>query len=281
MKQRKKNLNLNVETKLFAILGYPIKHSFSPLMQNAWFEQEKLNCAYMSFETDPKNLKKTLEALKILGFCGINITIPHKTAVMEFLDYTDKASKRIGSVNTIAIKNGKLYGYNTDYSGFVSDLISKNIKIKGKTIFIFGAGGAARAIIYSVKSSGAKMIYLANRTHKTALSLAGEFEIEAPRKDKIIEKAAQSDLIINASSCGMNKTDRFPFEIKSLKKNAVIYEIIYNKLTPFIKAAKKNKIAFYTGEGMLINQGAHGFKIWTGIYPDTKSALKLLNKFMR
>ncbi|MDR1195943.1 MAG: shikimate dehydrogenase [Endomicrobium sp.] len=281
MKRREKNLTINNETKLFAILGYPIKHSFSPLMQNAWFKKENLNCAYMSFETEPKKLKKTIEAVKVLGFCGINITIPHKTSIMKFLDHTDKASKFIGSVNTIVIKNGRLCGYNTDHLGFSADLISKNVKIKEKTVFIFGAGGAARAVIYSAKSGGAKKIYLANRTYKTAAKLAKEFKIEAIRADDIPEKIAKSDLIINASACGMKKTDTLPFKINILKEDAVIYDLIYNKPTPFMKAAKEHKIKFYTGEGMLINQGACGFKIWTGIYPDVKSAIKLLNKFMR
>jgi shikimate dehydrogenase len=250
-------------------------------MQNAWFEKEKLNCAYIPFEIEPKNLKKAVEALKVLGFTGINITIPHKTAVMQFLDYTDTAAKRIGSVNTIAIKNGKLYGYNTDYSGFASDLIYNKVKVKGRSVLIFGAGGGARAVIYSVKNSGAKKIYLSNRTHKTAVKLAEEFNIEAVSAEKAAEILPETDLIINASACGMKKTDTLPFKISSFKKNAVIYDLIYNKLTPFVKAAIENKVKFFTGEGMLINQGAHGFKIWTGIYPDTKSALKLLDKFMR
>lgn len=281
MKRQKRDSSLNIETGLFAILGYPIKHSFSPLMQNAWFKKEKLNCIYLPFETDPENLKKTVGALKILGFKGINVTIPHKSAVIKYLDYADTAAKAIGSVNTIAVKNGKLYGYNTDYSGFASDLILKNVKVKGKNVFIFGAGGGARAVIYSVKNSGAKNIYLANRTYAKAVCLAKEFGIKAAGFTEASDIAADADLIVNASACGMNAADFLPFEIKDLKKTAVIYDLIYNKTTPFSKAARKNKIIYYSGEGMLVNQGAHGFKIWTGIYPDTKSALKLLGKFMR
>jgi len=247
-------------------------------MQNAWFEKEKLNCAYMPFKVEPKNLKKTVEALKLLGFYGINITIPHKTAVMKYLNHVDKAAKLIGSVNTVAVKNNKLYGYNTDYCGFSSDLALKNIKIKDKTILIFGAGGAARAVIYCVKNNGAKHIYLSNRTHKSAVNLAKEFKAEALDINKIPGILAETDLIVNASACGMKKTDALPFEISNVKKGAVIYDLIYNKPTPFVKAAKERGIKFYTGEGMLINQGAHGFKIWTGIYPDTKSALRLFNR---
>ena len=281
MRRQKRGSMLNPETRLFAILGFPIKHSFSPQMQNAWFEKEKLDCAYLAFETEPRNLKKTVEALKLLGFCGINITIPHKTEIMKYLDHTDKASKLIGSVNTISVNNGKLYGYNTDYSGFASDLVSKNIKVKDNTVLIFGAGGGARAIIYSIKNSDAKRVYLSNRTHKNAVKLAKEFKIEAVEADKIRGILPECGLIVNASACGMKKTDTLPFEADNFRKDAVIYDLIYNKPTPFVNAAKKHGIKFFTGEGMLINQGAHGFKIWTGIYPDTKSALTLFNKFTR
>jgi shikimate 5-dehydrogenase len=272
---------LNNKTGLFAILGFPVKHSFSPQMQNAWFEREKLNCAYIPFEVEPKNLKKAIEALVLLGFSGINITIPHKTAVMKYLDYTDKAAKVMGCVNTISVKNGKLYGYNTDHSGFSSDLISKKVKVYGKTVLVYGSGGGARAVSYSVINSGAKKVYISNRTYKKAEKLAAEFAVESIPENKISAVMPQADLIINASACGMKESDKLAFEMGAFKKDAVVYDLIYNKITPFIKEAKKNKIRFYTGEGMLINQGAHGFKLWTGIYPDTKAASLLFKKFTR
>ena len=267
---------LNSETKLFAILAYPAKHSFSPQMQNAWFEDEKLNCAYVSFETAPEKLKQTVEALKLLRFRGINITIPHKTEIIKYLDFVDTAAKSIGSVNTIAIKNGELHGYNTDHSGFTADLEAKGIKIKDKTVFIFGAGGAARAVLYAVKN--AEEIYISNRTFETAAKLAKEFKVKAVTLAQIPDIIEKADLIINASACGLSKGDFLPFKIGKIKKNAVIYDLIYNKTTPFVKLAQKKRVKFFTGEGMLIRQGADGFKIWTGIYPDVKKALKLFKK---
>lgn len=272
---------LNTETKLFAVLGYPIKHSFSPVMQNKWFEKEKYNCAYLSFEIQPGNLKKALDSFKMLGFYGLNITIPHKTEVIKYLDYSDKAAKSIGSANTIAIRNGKLYGYNTDHSGFSADLITKGVKVRNKTVFIYGAGGASRAVIYAVKNAEAKKIYITNRTYKKAEKLAKHFRIESVQEENAAEIMSKADLIINTSACGMKKSDVLPFKAGTLKKTAVVYDLIYNKKTPFTKLAKENRIEYYSGEGMLINQGAHAFKIWTGIYPNTKSTLKLLKKFMR
>ncbi|MCL2485505.1 MAG: shikimate dehydrogenase [Endomicrobia bacterium] len=268
---------LNNDTKLFAILGFPIKHSFSPQMQNAWFADNKLNCAYISFETKPEKLKQTVEALKLLEFCGINVTIPHKTEIIKYLDFIDPSAKAIGSVNTINIKKGKLYGYNTDHSGLKADLISKGVETKYKKVFVFGAGGAARAVLYAVKD--AKEIYISNRTFKSAQKLAKEFKVKAVTLPEIPQTIKNIDLIINASACGMSKKDFFPFKTESLKENTLIYDLIYNKITPFVKLAKTKRIKFFTGEGMLIRQGADGFKLWTGIYPDVKKALRLFKHF--
>lgn len=272
---------VNTKTKLFSIIGYPVKHSFSPQMQNAWFADEKLNCAYLSFKVDPKNLKKVIDAFKILGFYGINVTIPHKTTVMKYLDSADKAAKAIGGVNTISIKNGKLYGYNTDHSGFSADLLSKKIILKNKKILVYGAGGGSRAVIYALKHSGTQKIYIANRTKSKAQKLAKHFKIESIDTSKIKELLPEIDILVNTSSCGMKRTDSLPFKVNNLKNDMIIYDLIYNKKTPFTKLAKEKKLRYFSGEGMLINQGAHGFKIWTGMYPDTKKALRLFKKFTR
>ncbi len=276
-----RGLMINTETKLFAIIGHPIKHSFSPVMQNAWFEKEKFNCSYLAFEVPPKSLKKAVDSFKILGFAGINVTVPLKTGIMKFLDYTDKAAKAIGAANTIAVKNGKLYGYNTDHSGFSSDLISKHIKVRNKTVFIFGAGGASRAVIHALKNAEAKHIYISNRTYEKARDLAKTFKITAVPAEKIKTILPETDLLVNTSACGMKRTDTLPFEAAGITKNTVIYDLIYGRKTPFAKLAAEKKLKYFSGEGMLINQGAHGFKIWTGIYPDTKSALKLFKKYTR
>lgn len=272
---------INNKTKLYAIIGNPIKHSFSPQMQNAWFKQEKLNRAYLSFEVESKNLKKAVEAFKLLKFEGINVTIPHKTNMLKLVDFSDKAAKSIGSINTVTIKNGKLYGYNTDHSGLSADLLSKNIKVRNKNVLVFGAGGAARAVVYALKNSGAAKIYISNRTFENAKKIAKFFKVTALPVSEISKVLQDSDLLINASACGMKKRDALPFKTGILNKNIIIYDLIYNKLTPFAKLAKENSLKYFTGEGMLINQGAYGFKIWTGIYPDTKKALKLLKKIMR
>jgi shikimate dehydrogenase len=271
---------LNTETKLFAILGCPIKHSFSPQIQNKWFEKEKLNCAYLAFEPDILNLKKTIESLKILKFNGFNITVPHKVAVMKYVDVVDKAAKKIGSINTVAVKYSKLYGYNTDYLGFIWDLDSKKVNLKNKNVLVIGSGGAARAIAYALKIVKAKNIYISNRTLAKAEYLAKTFNIKSVDMSKVADILPKIDLLVNSSSCGMKKDDTLPFNAGKVKNSLVIYDLIYNKVTPFVKFAKDNGLKIFTGEGMLIHQGACAFEIWTGKYPDTKIAEKLFKKFI-
>ncbi|MDR1941054.1 MAG: shikimate dehydrogenase [Endomicrobium sp.] len=271
----------NADTKLFAVIGFPVKHSFSPVMHNAWFKDEKLNCLYLAAQISPKDLKQAFKAFKTLGFCGINVTVPHKNAAVKCVDFADDSVKAVGSLNTVAFKNGKLYGYNTDYCGFADDLKEKKAAVKNSSVFVYGAGGAAKAVIYALKKAGAKKISAANRTFAKAQSIARRFKVGAVKNAEIAEAISQADLIVNASSCGMNKTDALPFKPSSVKKDAIVYDLIYNKQTPFKIFAKRYNLKFFSGEGMLARQGAQAFKIWTGIYPDTKKASRLLKKFMR
>ncbi|MDR3071834.1 MAG: shikimate dehydrogenase [Endomicrobium sp.] len=274
---------VNAETKLFAILGDPIKHSFSPQIQNKWFKKENFNGVYLAFEPAPKDFDKTIKSLKILNFCGFNITVPYKVKVMKYVDVMDKVAREIGSVNTISIKNNKFYGYNTDYLGFVQDLASKKINLKSKNVLLIGAGGASRAIAYALKVGQVKNAYVVNRTFPKAQELARVFKLKSIDMNKMGNFVCDCDidLIINGSSCGMKKTDALPFEVGKVKKGLIIYDLIYNKTTPFVKFAKNNGLKFFTGDGMLIYQGAFGFKIWTGKYPDIGVAKKLLKKLFK
>jgi len=272
---------INTETKLFAILGYPVKHSFSPQMHNEWFKIENLNCVYLAFEPESEYLKKTVESLKLLKFCGANITVPHKVKIMKYIDFLDKASEKIGSVNTIAIKDGRLYGYNTDYLGFSRDLSAKGIGLENKNVLVIGAGGAARAVLYALKNSGAENIYIASRTLKNAQRLARAFGAEVLDINKVQDLLAGIDLLVNASSCGLKKTDVLPFGVAEVKSSLVVYDLICSRTTPFARFGEDKKLKVFTGEGMLIRQGACAFEIWTGKYPDVKAAEELLKKFVK
>ncbi|MDR3306674.1 MAG: shikimate dehydrogenase [Endomicrobium sp.] len=272
---------LNTETKLFAILGCPVKHSFSPLLQNKWFEKKHLNCAYLSFEPNDYELERAIESLKELKFNGFNITVPHKIKALKYVDVIDKNVKKIGSINTVIIKKNKLYGYNTDYLGFAKDLESKKVVIKNKNVIVVGAGGAARGVAFALKAGNAKNVYIANRTLDKAIMLAKEFKVKSINIGDVKDTLGDADLLVNCSSCGMKKEDNLPFKFGKIKTGLVVYDLIYNKKTPFLRFAKSNKLKFFTGEGMLIWQGAYAFKLWTGKFPDIKIAEKLLKKFLK
>jgi len=267
---------ITAQTKLFAVIGYPIKHSLSPLIHNAWFKEKNLDCKYLAFEVKPENLKKAFDAFKILGFGGINVTLPHKVAALNFADVLDASAKNAGGLNTVVFKNGRAFGYNTDCGGFIKDLKANRISARNKNIFVYGAGGAAKAVIYALKINGAKKITAANRTREKAAELAKKFKISAANEKQIPNALLEADIIVNASSCGMDKKDVLPFKAQKPKKTAVVYDLIYNKNTPFKKFAKVFGLKYFSAEGMLIRQGAEAFKIWTGKQPDIETAQKAL-----
>ena len=277
------NKNVTADTKLLGIFGNPVSHSLSPVMHNDWFAKYKMNCLYVAFDVLPKNLKKAVEAIRVLNVLGVNITVPHKVEVMKYIDTVDVAAKAIGSVNTIVNKNGKLYGYNTDWQGFITDLKFKKVDLKNKSVLVVGAGGAAKAILYALTKLRVKKIFLTSRTFDKAKLVAKKYKkISVIDINKISANFLENiDCLVNCSTCGMRKEDKLPFSIKDFNKKIVFYDIIYNKETPFKKFAAKNKIKYFSGEGMLIYQGAVSFEKWTNVFPDTKKTLNIIKKFMR
>ena len=277
------NKNVTADTKLLGIFGNPVSHSLSPVMHNDWFAKYKFNYLYLAFDVLPKNLKSAVESIRTLNILGVNVTVPHKVEVMKYLDTVDVAAKAIGSVNTIVNKNGKLFGYNTDWQGFITDLKFKKVDLKNKTVLVIGAGGAAKAILYALTKLKVKKIFLTSRTFDNAKLVAKKYKnISVIDINKISANFLENtDCLVNCSTCGMKKEDKLPFSIKDFNKKIVFYDIIYNKETPFKKFAAKNKIKYFSGEGMLIYQGAVSFDKWTGIFPDTKKTLPLIKKFMR
>lgn len=267
---------INTKTDIYALIGHPINHSFSPNIHNTWFNKKKLNCIYVSFDVSPQNLKKIVNSLKLLNIKGFNVTLPHKEKILNLVDYIDPSAKNIGSINTVKIENGKLSGYNTDYSGFLNDLKSKNINLQDKTVLIYGCGGASKAILYGVKSLNPKKVILTNRTFSKAKKLSKIFGATPVNCRDAHLFLTDADFIVNTSSCGMNKSDKLPFKPELISKSTIVYDLIYNKKTPFYKLAKKYNLKYFSGEGMLVNQAADSFKIWRDVFPNVKQAYQLL-----
>ena len=255
-------MKITVETKLYGIIGHPIKHSISPDIHNFLFNHFHMNAVYVAFDVEPHMLKYTVEGLKALKIQGCNITLPYKEKIMDYIDEIDEEARIIGAVNTIKLERGKIKGYNTDGRGFITSLKKHVPHMGGKKMAVIGAGGAAKAIIYALLKENASVVVL-NRTYEKAVKLREKFKnIEVyPLSHK--EKLKDAEIVINATSCGLNKEDGLLFSPSILKEDAIFYELIYHE-TPLQHETKKRGIRTIDGKDMLIEQALISFYIWTG-----------------
>jgi len=267
-------MHINGKTEICGLIGYPVRHTFSPLMHNAAFETLGINAVYLPFEVRPEDLESVIHCAGALGIHGLNITVPYKEKVLKYLDEIDKEAALIGAVNTIVIKEGRLKGYNTDGKGFVKSLQEEfGISPRGKRFFIMGAGGASRAISFSLALQGAGRIVLVDEAADKALDIARALtkstscETIALKKDNkaMKEMMLNSDVFINATPCGMKPHDPKVVDPDFLHKNLLVYDIIYNPRTTALMRDARNKGAkTANGIGMLLNQGVLSFSLWTG-----------------
>jgi shikimate dehydrogenase len=246
-------------TKLCAIIGNPIGHSLSPLVHNAAFEHLGLDYVFLAFEVE--RLQEAVRGIAAFGFTGVSVTIPHKVAVRDYLDEIEPVARRIGAVNTIVNREGRLIGHNTDWSGAMKALEDR-IDLRGKTAVVLGAGGAARAIAFGLKEKGADPVIL-NRTVSRADSLASGLQCRFGPIE-LIEKLS-FDLVINATSVGMSpRAESTPLN-KALLKDVLVFDTVYNPLkTRLIREAEERGCPTVTGLEMFVNQAALQFELWTG-----------------
>ncbi|MEK7841501.1 MAG: shikimate dehydrogenase [Deltaproteobacteria bacterium] len=284
-------MNITAKAKILGIFGYPIRHTISPAMHNAVIKALGLDMIYLPFEIKPSNLRDAVNGIKGIGMLGVNITIPHKEAVMKLLDDISEEARLIGAVNTIVNKDNRLIGHNTDGYGYVAS-IKEDCKFnpKDKIIIILGAGGAARAVSAALAKSGAKKIIIANRTLSRADNLVKTFKRKFPDtkfeaielEEDILRTYFQDiNLLVNTTSVGMEKNEILEIPLEVLLKTAIVSDIVYNPLqTLLLKKADKLGLAAHGGLSMLIHQGAKSFKLWTGIDAPVnvmrKAALKAL-----
>ncbi len=262
---------------IYGILAFPASHSLSPAIQNAGFKTLGINSSYDFFEITPDKLEEFLSKVRKEKIRGLSVSKPHKQAIMPLLDSVDKVALKIGAVNTVYLKNGKLIGTNTDWIGIEKSLLEKT-EIKGKKIVILGAGGAARASVYACKKNKAKTITVLNRTLSKAKALAKEFACEyGSIKDF---KLYKPDILIQATSAGLNKKEGIKIiPEKLLRKEMVVMEVIYSPLeTKIIKDAQKTGAKTITGERMLLHQAVAAFKLWTSKKAPFKEMEEALNK---
>ena len=254
-------------TKTFAVIGDPIDHSLSPNIHNSAFRELDLDCTYIAYKIPKNDLSYGLDALKKIKISGFNVTIPHKIDIMKFLDGTDEDSKLIGASNTVTNLNGVLTGYNTDMQGFLDPIIQRELDIKNSNILLYGAGGAARAIIVAFAKQNAKKITIVNRTIEKGKELE-ELGKKLGLNSEIISlenfegNKNKYDFVINSTSIGM-KNEIFPISQDLIDENSVVYDIVYKPInTDLIKKGKNVNATIIYGYEMLLGQAVRSFEIW-------------------
>jgi len=257
---------LNATTKICAIIGDPVAHSMSPAMHNAGYEVLGLNFAYTAFRVNGEQLHRAVEGIRALGIRGVSVTVPHKIAVMEYLDEIDATALKIGAVNTIVNTDGKLKGYNTDWEGAMRS-VEEGTSIEGKTVVMLGAGGAARGIGFGLLQRKAKKLVILNRTAEKARELASEMGAEYGNLDELKERLAEADILFQTTSIGMHPHESETLVPKELlRPDLFVTDAVYNPFeTRLIREAREARCAVALGYRMLLWQGVTQFELYTGV----------------
>lgn len=265
---------------LAGVIGHPIAHSRSPALHGFWLKRYGINGHYIPMDVAPQDLKQALEMLPKLGFVGVNVTIPHKEAILEIADVITDRAALIGAANTLIFrKDGRLHADNTDGAGFMANL-RQNAPLWNPAAgpaAIFGAGGAARAVIAALIEVGVPEIRIANRTRPRAEALRADFGaklsvfdwVQAPN---MLEGAAT---VINTTSLGMAGKSDFRVPLDALESSAVVTDLVYNPLkTQLLLEAEAKGCTVVDGLGMLLHQAAPGFERWFGTRPEVDEATR-------
>ncbi|MBR1646072.1 MAG: shikimate dehydrogenase [Selenomonadaceae bacterium] len=281
----------SLEIKNFGILGYPIGHSLSPQIYAAAFKAAGLkNYNYIPIPIQPGKLMLAVEGIKGMNFRGVNVTIPHKTMILKYLDAIDSDALGIGAVNTVVNDGGMLTGYNTDVAGFLSALSEANFLPEDCNAVVLGAGGAARAILWGLCKRKAEFITIGARNPQKADALAKDFmqygTVEGLdwNSEQFKDAMQTADILINTTPLGMfpNVDEMPPVDLKLLPEGALVYDIVYNPVeTKFLRTATELGYPTLNGMSMLLLQGKESYRLYTGTVPDMKVMTKTLEKLLR
>ena len=310
-------MEIDSKTRLLGLFGYPARHSLSPLLHNCLIDHYNLGYVYLSFEPEPGKIKEAFEGAKNLGFLGLNITMPFKDEIMQYIQRASATASIIGAVNTVKFK-GKdsfAYGYSTDGDGVIKALEDKRFIWNKKNCLVIGAGGAAKSAIFSIMQKPVSSVFIYDIVRERALNLMDSFksnikkflddktntendiqnkialqDVEEklyilPELSQAEDKIASLDLIINCTPAGMDVEgfkDLIPVPDNWNLKNKYVFDMVYKPVdTKFLKKAEKDGAAeIINGLDMLISQGVYSFKIWFDIMPDNKIIEQAKNKIM-
>lgn len=273
-------------TKLAGVMGWPVKHTLSPPMQNAAIEKLGLDWVYLPLEVPIENLREALEGVRAMGFAGVNLTIPHKIEAVGMIDWVDPEAAAIGAVNTVHILDGQLRGYNTDATGYVRTVeIEGDFAFKGATILQIGSGGVGRAMAAGAASAGASEVMLydisAERSAELAETMGKTFSnctfTVLSDAEALATAAVRAGLIANATPLGMHEGDPLPIAPEALSASHTVFDAVYvPAMTDLLKAAETAGAKPVRGLGMLARQGARSLEIWSGAKPDENLMISVL-----
>ena len=258
--------------KKYLVIGNPIEHSLSPKLHNYWFEKNNIDANYDRRKIDKSEIQETINEIKDNKLDGINVTVPFKSDVIPFLDALSEESQITKSVNTIYKQDNKIIGHNTDILGFELSLKETQFIFENKTIFILGAGGVVPSIIYALEKLGVSKIIVSNRTKQKTKKLKKNFS-----NIRIVDWGDQPefDIIINATSLGLDKKDNINLNFKNINKEKLFYDVIYNpNETNFLRTGKNLGCQVSNGKMMFIYQAFEAFKLWHNIKPEINEELK-------
>ena len=263
--------------KKYLVIGNPIEHSLSPLLHNYWIKKNNIFAEYDKKKLNTSDLKSLVDQIREKKLNGVNVTVPFKKEIISYLDKLSPEAESTQSVNTIYLDEDTIIGHNTDIAGFEHSLKDTNFNVKGKKVFILGAGGVVPSIIFALKKMEVNDITLSNRTRKKAENVKKLF-----KNIKVVDwgNLPDFDMIINATSLGLNFSDKIELDFSKLEKNKFFFDIIYNPAeTNFLKNAKKSGNLTANGKKMFIYQAYEAFKLWHGVKPVINEEIyKLLDK---
>ncbi|MDD2654738.1 MAG: shikimate dehydrogenase [Candidatus Omnitrophica bacterium] len=259
--------------RIYGVLGYPVRHSLSPKMQNAAFSHLKINAEYRLFEIRPQDLKGFIKDLNVNGIYGLNVTIPYKQKVLDLVQLDSELLylREIGAINTVVREGDMLKGFNTDISGFQRHLKEENVNPSAKKIAVLGAGGAARAVVYALANLQVAEISIFDIDMDRAKNLVSLLHklfagLNIHYVDNIEGlEIKNKDMLVNCTPVGMKEEDPLLVKEDSLHKDLFVYDLVYNPAeTRLLKTAKRIGAKTLNGLGMLLYQGAQSFSYFTG-----------------
>lgn len=271
-------------TRLVGLVGWPVKHTLSPFIHNAAFKALGLDWCYVPLPVHPERVAAAIQGIRALSFAGINVTVPHKQAVIPLLDRVAPHAQTLGAVNTIVVRTTPdgtklLEGHNTDDAGFIRALKEAGFDLAKSNVLVLGAGGAARAVIHSLLRSGVTTVTVLNRTLERAQALVAQVSIAYPSRelladrlkpDSLIQQASEANLLVNATSLGMSpRINHSPWpDTVPFPDNLTVFDLVYRpRQTQLLRQAAAAGAKTIDGLGMLIYQAALAFEIWTGQWP--------------